>query len=260
MASLCKSISRPMAAVLAVLALFFAPSALAAGEEMSDQATSDGAAGRTEYVLAVSWQPGFCETRPQRKECESQTAERFDATNLSLHGLWPLRKSYCGVKADVRAKDRKGNWLELPKLAMADDTAARLLVAMPGVQSGLDRRQWLRSGTCQDGSVDDYFAVQLRMLEELNRSAVGALFRQRIGSELDEATIKQAFDQSFGAGAGDRVRMRCQTVQGRSVITGLTIGLTGDVMKAASLAPLIQAAGPTEFKCAKGIADTAGRG
>lgn len=260
MASLCKSISRPMAAVLAVLALFFAPSALAAGEEMSDQATSDGAAGRTEYVLAVSWQPGFCETRPQRKECESQTAERFDATNLSLHGLWPLRKSYCGVKADVRAKDRKGNWLELPKLAMADDTAARLLVAMPGVQSGLDRHQWLRSGTCQDGSVDDYFAVQLRMLEELNRSAVGALFRQRIGSELDEATIKQAFDQSFGAGAGDRVRMRCQTVQGRSVITGLTIGLTGDVMKAASLAPLIQAAGPTEFKCAKGIADTAGRG
>lgn len=53
--------------------------------------------------------------------------------------------------------------------------------------------------------------------------------------------------------------MRCQTVQGRNIITGLTIGLTGDVMKASSLAPLIQAAGPTEFKCAKGIADTAGR-
>lgn len=259
MISFCKAISGPMAGLLAALALFLAPAAFAAGEEMSDQGGSEGTTSRTEYVLAVSWQPGFCETRPQRKECESQTAERFDATNLSLHGLWPLRKSYCGVTAEVRAQDRKGSWLELPKLAMADDTAARLLIAMPGVQSGLDRHQWLRSGTCQSGSVDDYFSAQLRMLEELNRSAVGALFRQRIGSELDEATIKQAFDQSFGTGAGDRVRMRCQTVQGRSIITGLTIGLTGDVMKASSLATLIQAAGPTEFKCAKGIADTAGR-
>ncbi|MEI2299714.1 ribonuclease T2 family protein [Ensifer sp. MJa1] len=260
MARFGNAVSGSMAGILTALALLLAPPAFAASEEASNQATSQGATSRTEYVLAVSWLPGFCETRPERKECANQTAERFDATNLSLHGLWPLRKSYCGVNAEVRAQDRKGSWLELPKLAMADDTAARLLIAMPGVQSGLDRHQWLMSGTCQSGSVDDYFAAQLRLLEELNRSAVGALFRQRIGSELDEKAIKQAFDQSFGAGAGDRVRMRCQTVQGRSVITGLTIGLTGDVLKASSLGPLIQAAGPTEFKCAKGIADSAGRG
>ncbi|HEV7320197.1 MAG TPA: ribonuclease [Ensifer sp.] len=255
-----KAISGLPAVALAALMLLLAPTAFAASEVVSKEAQPAGAASRTEYVLAVSWQPGFCETRPERKECASQTAERFDATNFSLHGLWPLRKSYCGVAAEMRAKDRTGNWMELPKLGVADDMAARLLVAMPGVQSGLDRHQWLMSGTCQEGSVDDYFAVQLRMLEELNRSAVGALFRQRIGSELDEKTIKQAFDQSFGAGAGDRVRMRCQTVQGRSLITGLTIGLTGDVLKASSLSPLIQAAGTTEFKCAKGIADSAGRG
>ncbi|WP_082367034.1 ribonuclease T2 [Ensifer adhaerens] len=248
-----------MTIVAMALAMLLAPSSFALAQEKVD-AAAENASGRTEYVLAVSWQPGFCETRPQRKECASQTAERFDATNLSLHGLWPLRKSYCGVAADVRSQDRKGDWLDLPKLAMADDTAARLQVAMPGVQSGLDRHQWLRSGTCQGGTVDDYFAVQLRMLDELNRSAVGALFRGRIGSELDEKAIKQAFDQSFGTGAGDRVRMRCQTVAGRSVITGLTIGLTGDVSGKSSLAPLIQAAGPTEFKCAKGIADAAGRG
>lgn len=259
MACWSKAISNPMTIVAMALAMLLAPSSFALAQDKVD-AAAENVSGRTEYVLAVSWQPGFCETRPQRKECASQTAERFDATNLSLHGLWPLRKSYCGVAAEMRSQDRKGDWLDLPKLAMADDTAARLLVAMPGVQSGLDRHQWLRSGTCQGGTVDDYFAVQLRLLEELNRSAVGALFRGRIGSEIDEKAIKQAFDQSFGAGAGDRVRMRCQTVAGRSVITGLTIGLTGDVSGKSSLAPLIQAAGPTEFKCAKGIADAAGRG
>ncbi|WP_115419729.1 ribonuclease [Ensifer sp. M14] len=248
-----------MTIVAMALAMLLAPSSFALAQEKVDAGAGSGSF-RTDYVLAVSWQPGFCETRPERKECASQTAERFDATNLSLHGLWPLRKSYCGVAAEMRSQDRKGDWLDLPKLAMADDTATRLLIAMPGVQSGLDRHQWLRSGTCQGGTVDDYFAVQLRMLEELNRSAVGALFRGRIGAELDEAAIKQAFDQSFGSGAGDRVRMRCQTVAGRSVITGLTIGLTGDISGKTGLAPLIQAAGPTEFKCVKGIADAAGRG
>ncbi len=264
MASWRNAISRSLAGAAVALAMLLAPSALALAQEAAGSAGQTGAeqtgAGRTDYVLAVSWQPGFCETRPDRKECVSQTADRFDATNLSLHGLWPLRKSYCGVAAETRSQDRTGNWLDLPKLGLADDTAARLLVAMPGVQSGLDRHQWLRSGTCQGGTVDDYFTAQLRMLEELNRSAVGTLFRGRIGSELDETSIKQAFDQSFGAGAGDRVRMRCQTVAGRSVITGLMIGLTGDVSGKTGLASLIQAAGPTEFKCARGIADAAGRG
>ena len=246
-----------MAALMLGLGL---ASSAAAQEASTDDASEGSGAAKTEYVLAVSWQPGFCETRPTRKECSDQTAERFDATHFSLHGLWPLKKSYCGVEADLKARDRKGDWLDLPKLAMANDTAARLLVAMPGVKSGLDRHQWLRSGTCQTANAEDYFTLQLRLLDELNRSAVRALFSDQIGKELDEKQIKQAFDQSFGSGAGERVRMRCQSVNGRSVITGLTIGLSGDLSGKTGLADLIQAAGSTEFKCAKGIADAAGRG
>jgi ribonuclease T2 len=214
--------------------------------------------GKTEYILAVSWQPGFCETRPKRKECVGQTAERYDATHFSLHGLWPVKKSYCGVAADIRARDKKGDWLELPQLAMAEDTAAKLSIAMPGTQSGLDRHQWLRSGTCQGGTAQDYFAIQLRLLDELNGSAVRSLFAGRLGQEITEGEIKQAFDTSFGKGAGDRVRMRCQNAGERSVITGLTIGLSGDVSAGARLSPLILAAGDTDFKCGRGIVDAAG--
>ncbi len=213
---------------------------------------------KTQYILAVSWQPGFCETRPNRKECAGQTAERFDATHFSLHGLWPMKKSYCGVAADIRARDKKGSWLDLPQLAMAEDTAARLLVAMPGAQSGLDRHQWLRSGTCQGGTAQDYFALQLRYLDELNGSAVRTLFVGRIGQEVTESEIKQAFDTTFGTGAGDRVRMRCQKAGQRSVITGLTIGLSGDVSGGSGLSSLILAAGETDFKCDRGVVDAAG--
>lgn len=233
-----------------LLAGMVAPSAFAE-EEASPS-------GRTEYILAVSWQPGFCEIRPDRKECAGQTAERYDATHFSLHGLWPVKKSYCGVAADIRARDKTGDWLGLPQLALAEETAARLQVVMPGTQSGLDRHQWLRSGTCHGGTAQDYFSLQLRLLDELNGSAVQALFAGRLGRDVTEGEVKQAFDTSFGTGAGDRVRMRCQTAGARSVVTGLTIGLSGDISDEAGLAPLILAAGNTDFKCAKGIVDAAG--
>jgi ribonuclease T2 len=42
------------------------------------------------------------------------------------------------------------------------------------------------------------------------------------------------------------------------VITGLTIGLSGNVSAGAGLSPLILAAGDTEFKCGRGIVDAAG--
>lgn len=236
---------------LAVLAAMIAFPVLA-----DDKAAAPS--GKTQYILSVSWQPGFCETRPKRKECVGLTAERYDATHFSLHGLWPMKKSYCGVAADIRARDKKGDWLELPQLAMAEETQAKLLIAMPGTQSGLDRHQWLRSGTCQGGTAQDYFAMQLRLLDELNGSAVRTLFTARLGQEVTEDEIKQAFDTSFGKGAGERVRMRCQKAGDRSVITGLTIGLSGDVSAGAGLSPLILAAGGTDFKCGRGIVDAAG--
>ena len=46
-----------------------------------------------EYVLAVSWQPAFCEGHADKPECASQTEARFDASNLTLHGLWPQPRS-----------------------------------------------------------------------------------------------------------------------------------------------------------------------
>lgn len=234
-----------------LVAVLFVPPVFAAEEAASVK-------GKTEYIFAISWQPGFCETRPNRKECAGQTSERYDATHFSLHGLWPVKKSYCGVSADIKARDRKGDWLDLPQLAMAEETAAKLMVAMPGTQSGLDRHQWLRSGTCHGSTAQDYFSVQLRLLEEINGSAVRALFAARLGQDVTEREVKQAFDESFGKGSGDRVRMRCEKAGARSVVTGLTIGLAGDVSAMSGLSTLILAAADTDFKCAKGAVDTAG--
>ena len=60
------------------------------------------------YLLALSWQPSFCETKPSKPECESQTPQRFDATNLVLHGLWPQPRAnvYCNVQGATKPLER----------------------------------------------------------------------------------------------------------------------------------------------------------
>lgn len=213
------------------------------------------------YVLAVSWHPGFCETRPNREECRTQTAQRPDARQFSLHGLWPLKASYCGIDEGLKARYRKARWTELPPVDLSPETAARLQAAMPGTVSGLDRQQWLRSGTCSGLSAERYFTLSLAMLERLNASPVQALFAGRIGAGVSQDEVGRAFDETFGAGAGERVRLRCRKDGGRQVITGLTIGLSG-LPKASesddAIAALILAAGRTAVKCASGVVDAAG--
>ena len=78
----------------------------------------------TQNVLAVSWQPAFCETKPDKIECRTQTADRFDASNFTLHGLWPQprRMAYCNVgKTDI-ANDKDGSWDELPEVSLEPPT------------------------------------------------------------------------------------------------------------------------------------------
>jgi hypothetical protein len=112
------------------------------------------AAGPAEHVLAVSWQPAFCETRPRLPECRSQTADRFDASNFALHGLWPQPRSqaYCGVDERTVAQDKRRRWRDLPWERLDDDLWSRLRQAMPGTRSGLHKHEWIKHGTCYDGA------------------------------------------------------------------------------------------------------------
>ncbi|NLS04662.1 ribonuclease [Rhizobium sp. P32RR-XVIII] len=218
--------------------------------------------GRTRFILAASWQPAFCQTNQQKPECSSQTKERFDATNFSLHGLWPLRQNYCGVSKDVQAADKDGDWQKLPEVKLTPENTAALDKVMPGTQSGLERHEWTKHGTCAKMSADDYFGVATRLISDLNGSAVRELFAENVGKTLKADQIKAAFDKSFGAGAGERVNMSCRRAGGARVISELTIGLSEDAGSAekagAGLAKLIQSAGHTSFGCDQGVVDAAG--
>ena len=117
-------------------------------------ATGNWPPGPAQYVLAVNWQLAFCETRSRLPECRSQTEDRFDASHFTLHGLWPQprSKAYCGVAKTDIAKDKKRRWRDLPWDRLDQTTWKRLQRLMPGTRSGLHKHEWIKHGTCYDGT------------------------------------------------------------------------------------------------------------
>ncbi|MCK5918231.1 MAG: hypothetical protein KAG34_07385, partial [Cocleimonas sp.] len=81
-----------------------------------------------EYLLALSWQPSFCETHKRKPECKTLTSARFDAGHLALHGLWPQPRNnaYCGVSVKDKSIDRKKRWNLLKPLKLSADVTKEL--------------------------------------------------------------------------------------------------------------------------------------
>jgi len=212
------------------------------------------------YVLALSWQPAFCETAERRPECREQSASRMDARQFSLHGLWPQpsSRSHCGVPATTVSDDKAGRWHSLPIDRLPQELWDRLRIAMPGTRSGLHRHEWIKHGTCMGVNARTYYARSLALVDAVNRSEVARLFADNIGSALTADAIRASFDNAFGPGAGRRVKISCVEDGDRRLIVEITVGLGGELSETPDIAALIAAAPPTEPGCPGGIVDAAG--
>lgn len=232
-------------------------SADGSGEDQGPPVTD---AGTSAYVFSVSWQPAFCEGKPGKPECGTQSAERFDATHFTLHGLWPQPRSnvYCDVSSDLKIADKNGDWEKLPEPKLSEATKTKLATVMPGTQSKLERHEWIKHGTCFDDPAEEYFSRAIALIDQLNSSKVQELFASNIGSQVTGSAIRNAFDASFGEGAGDRVRVACKRDGGRNLIVEMTIGLAGEIGDQPKLADLIAASGTTDPGCPSGIVDPIG--
>lgn len=219
-----------------------------AGGLAAAQSISAGNEGRE--VLSISWQTGYCAARPKSRGCADFSATSPAARQFSLVSRFQVRKSYCGIEADLKQRARKGKWTDLPDIVLASGTKARLLTAMPATRVGLDRQQWLRSGSCIAASAETYYSRSLDLLDQLNASPVRTLFTHKAGGSVTLADVRAAFDTAFGAGAGERVRLSCRKAGDKTVVIGLTIGLAAGEGK---LASLIAGASPTTSRCTGGV-------
>jgi len=208
-------------------------------------------------ILAASWQPAFCEGAAGKPECRQQSRSRFDATHFSLHGLWPTGE-YCKVSSRLAELDRDGRWSALPPVDLPIDLQRELDEVMPGTRSQLERHEWVKHGTCFGTAATRYYTTATRLLAALNASKVRDLFADNIGKTLTRDQIREAFDDSFGRGAGQRVRIACDDDGKRRIISEITIGLWGAPGDAPHLGKLIRAARPTDGGCIGGIVDAVG--
>jgi ribonuclease T2 len=211
------------------------------------------------HVLAMGWEPAFCEKHSDKSECRDLTSTSFAGMHLSLHGLWPQPRGtqYCNVAPDLRQIDRDHDWNDLPEPDISADTLKRLAAVMPGVQSKLQRHEWIVHGMCFGGNADGYFARAAGLAEAVDASKVAQLFADNVGKSLSAEAIRAAFDGAFGAGAGARVTISCHGRGDNRKITELTIGLAGDVQGTAGLGDLMRAAQAVPAGCPSGLVDRA---
>jgi ribonuclease T2 len=217
--------------------------------------------GGPRYVLALSWQPAFCEGNERKRECKSMTGGRFDATHLSIHGLWPQPGTnvYCGVSQELIAADKQGRWRDIPEPRISLATRDALELMMPGTQSLLDRHEWIKHGTCyRGGDAEAYFFDTARLAADINKSPAQGFLAANIGRRVSTAAIRSAFDEAFGPGVGERVRVACDDDDGRQLVVELTIGLRGDISAGTPVSALILASNPTDPGCPGGIIDPVG--
>jgi ribonuclease T2 len=219
--------------------------------------TAPSGASEQFLILAASWQPAFCEGAAGRPECRQQSRARFDADNFSLHGLWPTEE-YCEVSSQLEQLDRDGRWSALPPVELPTVLQKTLDEMMPGTRSQLERHEWIKHGTCFGADEARYYATATQLLAALNASKVRDLFAANIGKTLTRDQIREAFDDAFGGGAGQRVRVACDDDGKRRIISEITIGLWGAPAGTPNLGKLIRAARPTDGGCIGGIVDAVG--
>ena len=218
----------------------------------------------TDNLLALSWQPAFCEMRPNKTECQALNAGQLPVAEqgLSIHGLWPQPRGndYCGVPPALVQLDKASRWEQLPEVEMDAETREALEVAMPGTASFLERHEWIKHGTCfkGDGGADEYYDDTLLIVDAINDSAIGTFLADHVGAEVETSEIRALFDEVFGADAGDAVQFDCKGDGGRVLIQELKITLSGVISPEGDIGALMRDAAAQSIGCPRGIIDPAG--
>lgn len=198
------------------------------------------------YVLALSWEPAFCETKPGKPECKSQTEDRYDASHFVLHGLWPNKANeespaYCGVSQSQIKKDKNSDWCDLPDLDLSPSVETELQEVMPGAASCLQNHEWYKHGVCAGMPADDFFALSNRLATLFAQSDFNRYIAQQTGQQVFRRDLLARFDTEFGEGSNSYLSLKCDKIGGQSVLTELQIALKKNLAEVSDFSRLFPA-------------------
>ncbi|AEJ01442.1 ribonuclease T2 [Nitrosomonas sp. Is79A3] len=191
------------------------------------------------HVLALSWQPAFCETKPQKPECKITDPQVYQAKHFTLHGLWPNKKScdthyaFCG---DVKAQ--KQNFCDYPEIKLNPTSQASLAEVMPSVTAGscLERHEWHKHGTCQSAkSIEEFFDLSVDLARQFNDSGMAYFMNRRIGQQVRTEDFLNRIAAVLGSAARDRIKLNCD----QGMLVEIQLSLIADLTPGADLEKLI---------------------
>lgn len=214
------------------------------------------------YVLALSWQTGFCQSmndrdRKEPLECRSQKETANKADHLTVHGLWPgLPKSIASRGVD------EGRWMRfgcatrpIPNMpearaskkcaaaetGMSLEVANKLNSVMPGSggKTCLERYEYAKHGVCFGFDPDIYFSTMVRLNDEIKRSTVGQFLAEHYGQTIRRSDFDAAIASAFGKQNVKAFKLTCNG--NPAYLTEMQIALKADKindpLSAASLLP-----------------------
>jgi ribonuclease T2 len=206
-----------------------------------------GVAGQFDsYVFSLEWTAAFCEGKSGLPECAALTADRFDAKNLALHGLWPDKNAdashtygYCGVDAQTQSLDKAATWCRMPDIGLSGATLSRLTSAMPGTASCLQNHEWYKHGSCSGFSPDDYFARAAGLVERIAGTNFGRFLTTHVGQTVAASDLLSAFEADFGPGSRNDVSLSCTNAHGASLLLDVRLHLSNPLRPAEELAGML---------------------
>ncbi|KAA1144980.1 ribonuclease I [Citrobacter portucalensis] len=184
------------------------------------------------YVLALSWQTGFCQSQHERNrqepdECRLQKESADKADFLTVHGLWPsLPKSIAARGVDNRRwmrfgcatrpipnlpEARASRKCAAPETGLSLESAAKLSTVMPGAggRSCLERYEYAKHGACFGFDPDAYFGTMVRLNNEVKDSEVGKFLAENYGKTVSRNAFDAAVAKSWGKENVKAVKLSC---------------------------------------------------
>lgn len=184
------------------------------------------------YVLALSWQTGFCQSQYDRNnkppvECRLDKEPKDKASYLTVHGLWPgLPKSIAARGVDERRWMRFGcatrpvpdmpevrasRKCDAAETGLSLEMANRLNNVMPGSggKSCLERYEYAKHGVCFGFDPEAYFGTMVRFNGEVKQSAIGQFLANNYGKTVSRDDFDAAIASAFGKGSVKAFKLSC---------------------------------------------------
>lgn len=176
------------------------------------------------WALALSWHPGFCQTRSDTK-CLLECANTNEAPRFTLHGLWPQWAEYCGVPKAVSDCACSNARHKLPPVTVSPGLQPQMAQYFPDRWAQLERHEWTKHGTCSDMDQNTYFTTAIALADQVNGSALQTFVQKNVGKTVTYGALCDAAEKAFGAAIRPAltVEQSRERINGNFLLTGLMI-------------------------------------